>query len=51
MPGNWKNRTLWTGHNLDIVRGMNSGSVDLISLDPPFNSNRDNAAWPPVAGW
>ena len=41
---NWANRTLWTGDNLDIMRGMNSASVDLIYLDPPFNSNRDYAA-------
>ena len=38
---NWSNRTLWTGDNLDIMRGMNSETVDLIYLDPPFNSNRD----------
>ena len=44
MTANWKNRTLWTGDNLDIMRGMNSHSVDLIYLDPPFNSNRDYAA-------
>ena len=41
---NWSNRTLWTGDNLDIMRGMNSATVDLIYLDPPFNSNRDYAA-------
>ena len=41
---NWANRSLWTGDNLDIMRGMNSESVDLIYLDPPFNSNRDYAA-------
>jgi len=41
---NWVNRTMWTGDNLDIMRGMNSESVDLIYLDPPFNSNRDYAA-------
>ena len=41
---NWKNRTLWTGDNLDIMRGMNSGCVDLIYLDPPFNSNTDYSA-------
>ena len=41
---NWKNQTIWTGDNLDIMRGMNSESVDLIYLDPPFNSNRDYAA-------
>ena len=41
---NWVNRTMWTGNNLDIMRGMNSESVDLIYLDPPFNSNRNCAA-------
>ena len=41
---NWKNRTLWTGDNLPILRGLNSESVDLIYLDPPFNSNRDYEA-------
>ena len=41
---NWANRTMWTGDNLDIMRGMNSESVDLIYLDPPFNSNRNYEA-------
>ena len=41
---NFKNRTLWTGDNLDIMRGLNSETVDLIYLDPPFNSNRQYAA-------
>ena len=41
---NWKNRTIWTGDNLDIMRGMNSESVDLIYCDPPFNSNRRYSA-------
>ena len=41
---NWVNRTLWTGDNLDVMRGMNSASVDLIYLDPPFNSNRNYSA-------
>ncbi len=44
MEPNWKNRTMWTGDNLDIMRGMNSGCVDLIYLDPPFNSNRTYSA-------
>ena len=44
MSLNVKNRTLFTGDNLDVMRGMNSKSVDLIYLDPPFNSNRDYAA-------
>ena len=41
---NFVNRTLWTGDNLDILRGMNSECIDLIYLDPPFNSNQDYAA-------
>ncbi len=44
MEPNWKNQTLWTGDNLDILRGMNSDCVDIIYLDPPFNSNRNYAA-------
>ena len=35
---------MWTGDNLDVLRGLNSDSVDLIYMDPPFNSNRDYAA-------
>ena len=45
---NFANRTLWTGDNLDIMRGMNDGCVDLIYLDPPFNSDRDYEA--PIGG-
>ncbi len=41
---NFANRTVWTGDNLDILRGLNSETVDLIYLDPPFNSNRDYEA-------
>ena len=41
---NWANHTIWTGDNLPIMRGLNSESVDLIYLDPPFNSNQDYAA-------
>ncbi|MDE2683983.1 MAG: DNA methyltransferase [Chloroflexota bacterium] len=41
---NFANRTLWTGDNLDILRGINSECVDLIYLDPPFNSNQDYSA-------
>ena len=45
----WLRRTSPTrpsgrGDNLDILRGLNSGCVDLIYLDPPFNSNREYAA-------
>ena len=35
---------MWTGDNLPILRGLNSESVDLIYLDPPFNSKTDYAA-------
>ena len=35
-----ENRTIFTRDNLDIMQGMDSESVDLIYLDPPFNSNR-----------
>ena len=35
---------MWTGDNLDIMRGMNSASVDLIYLDPPFNCKTNYAA-------
>ena len=38
------NRTIFEGDNLDILRGMNSDSVDMIYLDPPFNSNADYSA-------
>ena len=41
---NFADKTIWTGDNLDILRGLNSASVDLIYLDPPFNSNRNYAA-------
>ena len=41
---NWATRTIFTGDNLDIMRGMNSETVDLIYLDPPFNSNKNYSA-------
>ena len=41
---NFADKTIWTGDNLDILRGMNSECIDLIYLDPPFNSNQDYAA-------
>ena len=39
-----KNRTIFTGDCLDIMRGMADGCIDLIYLDPPFNSNANYAA-------
>ena len=41
---NFVDKTIWTGDNLDILRGLNSETVDLIYLDPPFNSNRNYEA-------
>ena len=38
------NRTLFTGDNLPVLRRMDTASVDLIYLDPPFNSNRTYSA-------
>ncbi len=36
--------TFYTGDNLYILNGMNSETVDLIYLDPPFNSKRTYSA-------
>ena len=44
MNANVNPKTIFTGDNLPIMRGMNSDSVDLIYLDPPFNSNANYAA-------
>ena len=41
---NFADKTVWTGDNLDILRGLNSECVDLVYLDPPFNSNQDYSA-------
>ncbi len=43
---NWKNRTLFHADNLDVLRNMNSESVDLIATDPPFNRSKDFHATP-----
>ena len=45
-PPNFENRTLFHGDNLDFLRGLNSGSVDLIATDPPFKKGRDFHATP-----
>ena len=41
---NVANRSLFTGDNLEVMRGLNADCIDLIYLDPPFNSNADFAA-------
>ena len=37
---NLANRTIFIRDNLEVMRDINSASVDLIYLDPPFNSKR-----------
>ena len=37
---NVDNRTLFIADNLDIMRGMDSETIDLIYLDPPFKSGK-----------
>ena len=44
MATNIKPKTIFTGDNLPIMRGIDSESIDLIYLDPPFNSNANYAA-------
>ena len=41
---NAENRTLFIADNLDIMRGIDSETVDLIYLDPPFNTNKQYKA-------
>lgn len=41
---NFASGTVWTGDNLPVLRGINDACVDLIYLDPPFNSNRNYEA-------
>ena len=43
---NFENRTLFHGDNLDFLRSINTGTVDLIATDPPFNKGRDFHATP-----
>ena len=37
---------MFHGDNLPILKGLNSGTVDLIATDPPFNKGRDFHATP-----
>ncbi len=44
-----QNRTLFIGDNLDILRGINSESVDLIYLNPPRNAGEAQEGGPSTA--
>ena len=43
---NFRNRTLFQGDNLEMLRGINSETVDLIYADPPFKKGREFYATP-----
>ena len=40
---NFETGTVWNADNLDVMRGMNSETIDLIYLDPPFNSGKQHS--------
>ncbi|MXV76915.1 hypothetical protein F4X73_16745 [Candidatus Poribacteria bacterium] len=44
MTQNFPDNTLYEMDNLDVLRGMNSETVDLIATDPPFNTKRNRSA-------
>ena len=44
MKSSLKNHTIFTRDNLEVMRGMADECIDLIYLDPPFNSNHNYAA-------
>ena len=41
---NFVDKSVFIGDNLDVMRGFNDESFDLIYLDPPFNSNKNHSA-------
>ena len=41
---NYPDNVLYESDNLDVLRGMNSATVDLIATDPPFNTKRNRAS-------
>ena len=50
---NFPDNTIYERDNLDVLRGMNSETVDLIATDPPFNTrqNRSGTAGHYVDNW
>ena len=40
MQSTLKNRTIFCRDNLEILKGINSNTIDLIYLDPPFNKKK-----------
>ena len=43
MEQNFPDNTLYEMDNLEVLRGMNSETVDLIATDPPFNTERNRS--------
>lgn len=43
MAQNFLDNTLYEMDNLDVLRGMNSETIDLIATDPPFNTKRNRS--------
>ena len=41
---NLANRTIFCHDNLEVLQGINSDSIDLIYLDPPFNKKKEFTA-------
>ena len=39
-----KNRTIFCKDNLEVLKGINNNSIDLIYLDPPFNKKKEFTA-------
>ena len=42
--------TLFHGDNLDVLERISTSSVDLVYLDPPFNSKRAHCLFKPMTG-
>ena len=40
MQDTIKNRTVFCRDNIEILRRIDSNTIDLIYLDPPFNKNK-----------
>ena len=43
MEQNFPDNTLYELDNLEVLRGLNSETVDLIATDPPFNTGRNRS--------
>ena len=41
---NIQNRTIYNHDNLDVLKGINSSCIDLLYIDPPFNTKKEFTA-------